>query len=78
MGELGGHGAEAYQDTKVGERKAVACPGDDVGLKAACFKLNLAEACPSIDAGECRTEACHVSMQGERRVEAVPGDEVGV
>ena len=53
-----GRGAGAHQGTKVGERRAVACPGDDVGMQTACFKLNLAEACPGIDAGECRAETC--------------------
>ena len=47
----GGHGAKGYQGTKVGEHTAVACPGDDVRMQTACFKLNLAEACPGIDAG---------------------------
>ena len=46
-----GRGAGAHQGTKVGERRAVACPGDDVGMQTASFKLNLAEACPGIDAG---------------------------
>ena len=53
-----GRGAGAHQGTKVGEHGAVACPGDDVGMQTACFKLNLAEACPGIDAGECRAETC--------------------
>ena len=47
----GGRAAEACQGTKVGERRAVACLGDDEGMRAACFKLNLAEMCPGIDAG---------------------------
>ena len=55
---------QAYKVTEVGERKAVVCPGDDVGVKTklslSCFELNLAEACPGIDAGggECRAGAC--------------------
>ena len=55
-----GRGAGAHQGTKVGERRAEACPGDDVGMQTVCFKLNLAEACPGIDAGEYRAETCQL------------------
>ena len=53
--EMGGRGAEAYQVTEAGERRAVLCPGNYVtwGVgQTVCFKLNLAEACSGIDAGE--------------------------
>ena len=40
-----------YQLTEVWERRAVACPGDYEKMQTACFKLNLAEVCPGIDAG---------------------------
>ena len=56
----------------------MACPGDDVGMQTACFKLNLAEACPDIDAGSVGQRLVKVSMHGERRLEAFPGDDVGV
>ena len=36
---------------KVGERRAVTCLDDDEGMRAAFFKLNLAEACAGIDSG---------------------------
>ena len=60
----GGRGAEAYQGTKVGERRAVACPGDDIGVQTVYFKLSLAEACPGIDTGESAGQRrIQVSMQ---------------
>ena len=62
MSKWGGRGAEAYQVTEVGERKAVPYSGNYVRVKIACFKLNLAEAFSGIDAGG-----------GERRAEACPG-----
>ena len=46
-----GRGAEVYQVGEVGECRAEACPGDNVGVQPACLKLILAEACPGIDAG---------------------------
>ena len=36
------------------------CPGDDAVVQTACFRLNLAEACPGIDAG---------GIVGQRRVQ---------
>ena len=38
-----------YQVTEVGERMAVACPGEDVGVQTASLKLNLADAFPDDD-----------------------------
>ena len=40
-----------YQVTEVGELRAAACPGDDIGVQTACLKLNLVGACSGIDAG---------------------------
>ena len=75
----GGRRAQAYQGTNVGERRAVACPDHDAGVQTVCFKLNLAEECPGIDAvGSAGQMRVQVPMQGRRRVEAVPGDDVGV
>ena len=74
----GGLGAEACQGTKVGERRAVACPGNDVGMQTACFKLSLAEACPGFDARECRAEACSDVDAWGARAESDPGGDVGV
>ena len=53
-----GRGAEAYQCTKIGERRAVVCPGDGVEMQTACFKLSLAETYPGIDQWECSAETC--------------------
>ena len=53
------------------------CQGDDVGVKAAYFKLTLAEACPGIDAGGIMAEACPDVDAWGAREETFPGDDVG-
>ena len=69
------------------ERTVGAPPGDDVGLQTACFKLNLAEACPGVYVWNvdqrrakvrcrCRCRACLGVDGGELRAEAFPGDDV--
>ena len=50
---------------------------DDVGVKIAYFKPNLAEACPGIDAGECMAEAFPDVDSWGARADALPGDDVG-
>ena len=51
----------------------MACPGVDVGLLTASFKLNFAEAYPDIDVRE-SVKACPGA--GERRAEMLPGDDI--
>ena len=75
---MGGRGAEAYQGTKVGKRRAVACPGDDVGVKTACFKLNLAEACPSIDVGEVQDRGVPRCRCRSRHIDHVTAKSTGI